>query len=143
MVASRRDGEPPRARALARPTRHLPPSRDGPRPRDDRAATRRAGSAVRFVELFLAGYLLAWSEFSAVAALAQWGLYRSGLLGPAPRPVLYRVLLHAVKSASIELDHAPARERIEVPSYLIVRTRENVQHDFIVSCGIPGHDHPG
>jgi predicted metal-binding membrane protein len=30
--------------------------------------------------LFLAGYLLAWSGFSAVAALAQSVLYRSGLL---------------------------------------------------------------
>jgi hypothetical protein len=42
------------------------------------------------------------------------------------------VEVHAVKSASIELDHTPARERIEVPSYLIVRTRENVPHDFTV-----------
>ena len=30
--------------------------------------------------LFLAGYLLAWSGFSAVAALAQWALYRVALL---------------------------------------------------------------
>jgi predicted metal-binding membrane protein len=30
--------------------------------------------------LFLAGYLVAWSGFSAVAALAQWALFRSGLL---------------------------------------------------------------
>lgn len=30
--------------------------------------------------LFLCGYLLAWTGFSAVAALAQWGLYRSAVL---------------------------------------------------------------
>jgi predicted metal-binding membrane protein len=30
--------------------------------------------------LFLSGYLVAWSAFSAVAALAQWGLYRLGWL---------------------------------------------------------------
>jgi predicted metal-binding membrane protein len=30
--------------------------------------------------LFLAGYLVAWSAFSAVAACAQWLLFRSGLL---------------------------------------------------------------
>jgi hypothetical protein len=53
------------------------------------------------------------------------------------------VEVHAVKSAAIELDHTPAQERIEVPPYLTVRTREAVAHDFTVSCGIPGHDHPG
>ncbi len=53
------------------------------------------------------------------------------------------VQVHAVKSASIELDHTPVRERIAVAPYLTVRTREPAQHDFTVSCGIPGHDHPG
>jgi hypothetical protein len=49
----------------------------------------------------------------------------------------------AVRSARIELDHTPVRERIEVAPYLTVRTREAVPHDFTVTCGIPGHDHPG
>jgi hypothetical protein len=53
------------------------------------------------------------------------------------------VEVYAIKSARIELDHARARERIEVAPYLTVRTREAVPHDFTVSCGIPGHDHPG
>jgi hypothetical protein len=53
------------------------------------------------------------------------------------------VEVHAVKSASIELDHTPVKERIEMPPYLTVRTREAVPHDFTVTCGIPGHDHPG
>jgi hypothetical protein len=51
--------------------------------------------------------------------------------------------VHAVKSAQIELDHTPAKEKIDVAPFLTVRTREAVQHDFSVSCGIPGHDHPG
>jgi hypothetical protein len=53
------------------------------------------------------------------------------------------VEVHAVRRARIELDHTPARERIEVAPYLTVRTREAVAHDFTVTCGIPGHDHPG
>jgi hypothetical protein len=53
------------------------------------------------------------------------------------------VEVYAVKSATIELDHARARERIDVPPYLTVRTKEAVPHDYSVSCGIPGHDHPG
>jgi hypothetical protein len=53
------------------------------------------------------------------------------------------VEVHAVKSAAIELDHTPARQQILVAPYLTVRTRENVPHPFTVSCGIPGHDHPG
>jgi hypothetical protein len=53
------------------------------------------------------------------------------------------VEVHAVRSAAIELDHSRARERIEVAPFLTVRTREAVPHDFTVSCGIPGHDHPG
>jgi predicted metal-binding membrane protein len=45
-------------------------------------ARRRAAQGAPFVSsgLFLAGYLLAWSAFSAVAALAQGALYRAALL---------------------------------------------------------------
>jgi len=32
--------------------------------------------------VFLSGYLLAWTGFSAVAALAQWALFRASLLNP-------------------------------------------------------------
>jgi hypothetical protein len=53
------------------------------------------------------------------------------------------VEVHAVKSAHIELDHTRVHERIEVPPYLTVRTREAKHHDFTISCAIPGHDHPG
>src|SRR4051812_16103177 len=43
---------------------------------------RRVAQGAPFVSsgLFLAGYLLAWSAFSAVAAFAQWVLFRSALL---------------------------------------------------------------
>jgi hypothetical protein len=53
------------------------------------------------------------------------------------------VEVYAVKTAKIELDHSLARERIDVPPYLTVQTREAVPHSFTVSCGISGHDHPG
>ena len=53
------------------------------------------------------------------------------------------VEVHRVERATIQLDHTPARETIDVAPFLTVRTREAVAHDFSVSCGIPGHDHPG
>jgi predicted metal-binding membrane protein len=46
--------------------------------------------------LFLAGYLLAWTAFSAVATVAQWGLHTTALLSPAmvgTSPVLGGLLL--------------------------------------------------
>ena len=46
--------------------------------------------------LFLAGYLLAWTAFSAVATGAQWGLHATALLSPAmvgTSPVLGGILL--------------------------------------------------
>jgi hypothetical protein len=51
--------------------------------------------------------------------------------------------VYAVKTARIELDHTPVRERMEVAPFLTVRTREAAPHDFTVTCGISGHDHPG
>ncbi len=35
------------------------------------------------VSVFVAGYVVTWSAFSAVAAIAQWILHRQGLLSPA------------------------------------------------------------
>lgn len=51
--------------------------------------------------------------------------------------------MHRIERATIELDHTPAREMIDVAPFLTVRTREAVPHDFPITCGIPGHDHPG
>jgi hypothetical protein len=51
--------------------------------------------------------------------------------------------VHEVRSATIELDHTPVKQKIDVAPYLTVRTREAVPHDFTVTCGIPGHGHPG
>jgi len=75
-------------------------------------------------------------------ALAAVFLGRAGG-APASSYAANIVEVHAVESATIELDHTPVRERIEVAPYLTVKTREAVPHDFTVSCGIPGHDHPG
>lgn len=49
----------------------------------------------------------------------------------------------AVRPAAVTLDHTPGAQRIEVASYVSVRTREPVDHDVAVSCGIPGHEYPG
>lgn len=49
----------------------------------------------------------------------------------------------AVRQAAISLDHTPNAERIGVGTTVTVRTREQVDHAEPVSCGIPGHDHPG
>lgn len=51
--------------------------------------------------------------------------------------------VYGIKSAHIELDHTKDRQRIDVAPFLTVKTREAVPHDFTVSCGIPGHEHPG
>lgn len=49
----------------------------------------------------------------------------------------------AVKPARIELDHTANREVIRVGSYISAATDHPVVSDTSVSCGIPGHDHPG
>ncbi len=75
-------------------------------------------------------------------ALTAIFLGRAG--GPIQKGFAARIVqVYAVKSASIELDHTRVHERIKVHPYLNVRTREAVQHDFTVTCSIPGHDHPG
>jgi predicted metal-binding membrane protein len=42
----------------------------------------RDGSVLPPTAVFVAGYLLAWTLFSAAATLAQWGLERAALLSP-------------------------------------------------------------
>jgi hypothetical protein len=51
--------------------------------------------------------------------------------------------VHATRSARIELDHTRDAQRIEVAPYLTVKTREPVQQETRVSCGIPGHQFGG
>jgi hypothetical protein len=75
-------------------------------------------------------------------ALAAVFLGRAGG-APAKGFAAQIVQVHAVKSAQIELDHTPVKETIHIAPYLTVRTSEPFQHDFTVSCGIPGHDNPG
>jgi hypothetical protein len=75
-------------------------------------------------------------------ALAAIFLGRAG--GAIKKGFASRIVeVYAVKSAGIELDHTPVRERIEIAPYLSVQTRDAVPHDFTVTCSIPGHDHPG
>src|SRR5689334_10155081 len=43
--------------------------------------------------------------------------------------------VHATRSARIELDHTRDAQRIDVPPYLTVKTREPVRQETRVSCG--------
>ncbi len=51
--------------------------------------------------------------------------------------------VESVRPAAIRLDHRPRRERIEVESSVSVEAGDPAAPDGAVSCGIPGHDHPG
>ena len=51
--------------------------------------------------------------------------------------------VYAVRSAAITIDHTPERRRIAAGGWVSVRELEPVSSGEIVSCGIPGHDHPG
>jgi hypothetical protein len=51
--------------------------------------------------------------------------------------------VHAVRTAHIELDHTPNKQKIEAGGYITVLASEPVLSDEPVSCGIPGHDRLG
>ena len=51
--------------------------------------------------------------------------------------------VHAVRPARISLDHRVGRESIAAGEWVAVRGVEDVESEGPVSCGIPGHDHPG
>ena len=49
----------------------------------------------------------------------------------------------AIRAAMIELDHTAGSERIKIAEIGGADVVKPVDFDGIVSCGIPGHDHPG
>lgn len=51
--------------------------------------------------------------------------------------------VRAVRRARIHLEHAHGRQRVEVPDHVRIVARQPVASAEPVSCGIPGHDHPG
>jgi len=51
--------------------------------------------------------------------------------------------VHAVKPARIELDHTPGRERLTIGESVAAATANRFVTGEPISCGIPGHDHPG
>ncbi len=51
--------------------------------------------------------------------------------------------VHAVRPATITLEHVAARKRIDVVGYLSVTAQEPASAPGDVRCGIPGFDHPG
>lgn len=48
-----------------------------------------------------------------------------------------------IKPADIRVDHTAGAETIHVDTLASAAVVRNYQHDDRVSCGIPGHDHPG
>ena len=51
--------------------------------------------------------------------------------------------VHAVRSASVNLDHSPNKESMSVGDYVSVKTAEPFQTELSVTCGIPGHHQQG
>lgn len=51
--------------------------------------------------------------------------------------------VHAVHRAAISIEHTPDRRSIAAGGWVTVRERGPVKTAEIVSCGIPGHEHPG
>ena len=76
------------------------------------------------------------------AALADIFLGRSG--GGTLRNFARAIgEVYAVRTARIELDHTPNHERMNIAGLLTASTARPVITDQPVSCGIPGHNHPG
>ena len=51
--------------------------------------------------------------------------------------------VYAVRVARILLDHTPNQERMRAGEFVVASTARPVLTDQPVTCGIPGHDHPG
>jgi hypothetical protein len=51
--------------------------------------------------------------------------------------------VYAVKPARIELDHTPGREHLRIGELVDAATAKQFVTAEPISCGIPGHDHPG
>lgn len=51
--------------------------------------------------------------------------------------------VYSVRLARIELDHTDGSQSMRAGSFVSVIASEPVDADGPVSCGIPGHDHPG
>lgn len=51
--------------------------------------------------------------------------------------------VHAVRSARIDLEHARGRESMKAGDWVEVRGVREIAVAEPVTCGIPGHDHPG
>jgi hypothetical protein len=51
--------------------------------------------------------------------------------------------VHAVRPERIELDHTRGQERLKIGGFVDAATARALELHEPVSCGIPGHDHPG
>jgi hypothetical protein len=76
------------------------------------------------------------------AALASIFLGRSGGTPAANYAQAIKAVL-GVEAAEIEVSHAAGAQRIRAGDAVLVMARAPFQATEAVSCGIPGHDHPG
>ena len=75
-------------------------------------------------------------------ALTEIFLGRAG--GTAFRNYAARIReVYAIRRAKISLEHTPRHWFMRASDYVVVRGGAPVPSDLAVSCGIPGHDHPG
>jgi hypothetical protein len=76
-------------------------------------------------------------------SLAEIFLGRSGGT-PARNFAAAIAHVYAVRSASIAIDHRPGRWFMRAGRFVTVKASDLVRSELgPVSCGIPGHDHPG
>lgn len=87
-------------------------------------------------------YLDDQAEPAQRAALAAIFLGRAG--GDAHRNFAAQIgEVHGVHDARILITHERRRRRIDVSGAIQMTEREPVHTEEPVSCGIPGHSHPG
>jgi len=80
------------------------------------------------------------------ASDAQFAAVSKILLGRAGGDIAFTRNIAGVAGvdrAAITLEHKAGEERICVGEVASARVTEYVEHDFTVTCGIPGHDKPG
>jgi predicted metal-binding membrane protein len=86
--------------------------------------------------LFLSGYLAAWSGFSLVAALAEWGLHRSSLLDPETltvRPLLAVVVLVATGAFQLSSAKEACLSQCRAPlGYFLTEWRDGRLGGFLM-----------
>jgi len=90
-----------------------------------------------------------WSVFIYIAEHAnddQFEALSAIFKGDAGGNILFTKCISnvlGIKRAKIAFDHTPGAELIQIDDIASAKVERNAEYDGTVSCGIPGHDHPG